>query len=106
MYAGKIVDLREKVSAVIKDLCERGLQGGILLPSAITGKEIGISGLPNTCVFAASSQSRTQRVFLSVLPSTSSYPLGQGVSLYSSSFRSTNRYSSCTARALLVLPNV
>ncbi|KAE9391898.1 acetoacetyl-CoA synthetase [Gymnopus androsaceus JB14] len=48
MYAGKIVDLREKVSAVIKDLCERGLQGGILLPSAITGKEIGISGLPNT----------------------------------------------------------
>ncbi|KAF5380266.1 hypothetical protein D9757_008210 [Collybiopsis confluens] len=45
MYAGKIVDLRDKVSAVVQDLNERGLQHTILLPSAITGKDLEITGI-------------------------------------------------------------
>ncbi|KAJ4483937.1 acetoacetyl-CoA synthetase [Lentinula aciculospora] len=48
MYAGKTVDLREKISAVVKGLHEHGLKYTVLLPSAISGKEIKTDGLPDT----------------------------------------------------------
>ncbi|KAH7876567.1 acetoacetyl-CoA synthetase [Lentinula edodes] len=48
MYAGKTVDLRDKVSAVVKGLHEHGLKCAIVLPSAITGKEIEVGGVQNT----------------------------------------------------------
>jgi acetoacetyl-CoA synthetase len=48
MYAGKVMDLQSKISAVVKDLNERGLRCTILLPSAITGKEIEMTGVSNT----------------------------------------------------------
>ncbi|GLB37018.1 putative AMP-binding enzyme [Lyophyllum shimeji] len=40
VYAGKTVNLLPKVSAVINDLADRGLQQAILLPSARTNKEV------------------------------------------------------------------
>ncbi|KAG6891580.1 hypothetical protein C0992_003607 [Termitomyces sp. T32_za158] len=40
VYSGKIVDLLPKVSDVISDLADNGLQQAILLPSARTGFEI------------------------------------------------------------------
>ncbi|KAJ3774088.1 acetoacetyl-CoA synthetase [Lentinula raphanica] len=46
MYAGKIVDLRDKVSAVINGLHDHGLKCAVLLPSTITGKEY--DNVPNT----------------------------------------------------------
>ncbi|KIK69329.1 hypothetical protein GYMLUDRAFT_255855 [Collybiopsis luxurians FD-317 M1] len=52
MYAGKKVDLRDRVSAVVKDLNERGLHRAILLPSAITGEEIDIPGVANTATLS------------------------------------------------------
>ncbi|KAJ3781487.1 acetoacetyl-CoA synthetase [Lentinula aff. detonsa] len=48
MYAGKTVDLRDKVAAVIKGLQQHGLKCTVLLPSAITAKEIEVGGDPNT----------------------------------------------------------
>ncbi|KAJ3993507.1 acetoacetyl-CoA synthetase [Lentinula boryana] len=48
MYAGKTVDLRDKVAAVIKGLQLHGLKCAVLLPSAITAKEIEVGGDPNT----------------------------------------------------------
>ncbi|KAG5652875.1 hypothetical protein H0H81_003305 [Sphagnurus paluster] len=40
VYAGKVVDLLPKISDVIRDLADKGLQQAILLPSAHTGQEI------------------------------------------------------------------
>ncbi|KAJ3749562.1 acetoacetyl-CoA synthetase [Lentinula detonsa] len=48
MYAGKTVDLRDKVAAVIKGLQQHGLKCTVLLPSAITAKEIEVGGDSNT----------------------------------------------------------
>ncbi|KAJ3718135.1 acetoacetyl-CoA synthetase [Lentinula guzmanii] len=48
MYAGKTVDLRDKVAAVIEGLQQHGLECAVLLPSAITAKEIEVGGDPNT----------------------------------------------------------
>ena len=42
LYAGKVIDLRPKVSEVIKDLSSKGLKHAVLLPSRITGKELHI----------------------------------------------------------------
>ncbi|KAL0578860.1 hypothetical protein V5O48_003140 [Marasmius crinis-equi] len=46
-YAGKRLDLIPKAAAVIKALRDTGLQRAILLPSTITGKNIGMNGVPN-----------------------------------------------------------
>ncbi|KAG6866376.1 hypothetical protein C0991_005297 [Blastosporella zonata] len=40
VYSGKTVNLLPKISEVIKDLADKGLQQAILLPSAQTGKEV------------------------------------------------------------------
>lgn len=48
MYAGKTVDLRDKISAVVKGLHEHGLKCAVVLPSAITGKEIEVGGVQKT----------------------------------------------------------
>ena len=40
VYAGKTVNLLEKISEVIRDFTDKGLHQAILLPSTKTGKEI------------------------------------------------------------------
>jgi hypothetical protein len=39
-YGGKVVDLLPKVSEVVTDLTDKGLQKAILLPSTVTGEEL------------------------------------------------------------------
>ncbi|KAF9067736.1 acetoacetyl-CoA synthetase [Rhodocollybia butyracea] len=52
MYAGKVMDLQSKISAVVKDLNDRGLRCTILLPSAISGNEIEMTGVSNTATLS------------------------------------------------------
>ncbi|KAF5351992.1 hypothetical protein D9756_007624 [Leucocoprinus leucothites] len=47
-YSGKHIDLTDKIRQVVGDLDGYGLQQIILLPSRITGTEIGLQGLKNS----------------------------------------------------------
>jgi len=42
LYAGKEINLLDKVSEVVRDLSAKGMQRAILLPSRISGRELRI----------------------------------------------------------------
>ncbi|KAF8070101.1 acetoacetyl-CoA synthetase [Lyophyllum atratum] len=60
MYAGKAVNLVPKITDVINDLADKGLQKAILLPSARTGKELlhDINKAINLSAFLATGDGR------------------------------------------------
>ncbi len=47
-YAGKVIDQMPKVREVVADLLGYGLEGAVVLPSNITGKDAPVGGMRKT----------------------------------------------------------
>ncbi|KXN90980.1 Acetoacetyl-CoA synthetase [Leucoagaricus sp. SymC.cos] len=60
-YAGKHIDLADKIKRVVHDLAGYGLQHTVLLPSRITGQEIKIQALDNSLTLFQFLQSADNR---------------------------------------------
>ncbi|TFK44324.1 acetoacetyl-CoA synthetase [Crucibulum laeve] len=64
LYAGKVIDLLPKVTDVVQDLMNQGLQQAILLPSCVSGKQIALKGVSKTTTLSAFLQTGDNRELL------------------------------------------
>ncbi|KAF5322148.1 hypothetical protein D9619_001457 [Psilocybe cf. subviscida] len=53
LYAGKIVNIVDKVAEVVKDLSTRGMKKAVLLPSKVSGKQILLPDMSQSSTIAA-----------------------------------------------------
>ncbi|KAF8639529.1 hypothetical protein AX17_001434 [Amanita inopinata Kibby_2008] len=61
VYAGKIVNLVEKVTEIIKDLSGYGLQMAVLFPGSVSGVDATVIGCPNTISLAEFLRNASER---------------------------------------------
>ncbi|KAF8160731.1 acetoacetyl-CoA synthetase [Crassisporium funariophilum] len=64
LYAGKIVNLLSKVTEVVQDLSDKGLECAVLLPSRISGRELIIPDMSKSSTLSAFLKSGDDRELL------------------------------------------